>query len=111
MGARMMLAAAIAGVCCVAVGGVLMVSAARSAATTVPVSVDPRGMLVLHPANLTAHRGDTVKWRWGSSGHTTTDTTGLWDSKTRSLHASVAAVMRPCNDPTARRGSDPTRAG
>ena len=36
-----MLAAAIAGVCCVVVGAVLMTSAARSAATTVPVAVGP----------------------------------------------------------------------
>jgi plastocyanin len=104
MGARRMLAAAIAGACCVAVGAVLMVSAARSAATRVPVSGGPRGMLVLHPANVTAHQGDAVTWRWGSSGQTTTDTAGLWDSKMRSLHASVAAVMRPCNGPTAHRG-------
>ena len=104
MAARRMLAAAIAGACCVAVGAVLMVSAARSAATTVPVSVGSRGMLVLRPANVTAHQGDTVTWRWGSSGQTTTDTAGIWDSKSRSLHASVAAVMRPCNGPTARRG-------
>jgi len=103
MRARRMLAAAIAGACCVVVGAVLMVSAARSAATTVPVSAAPHGMLVLHPANLTAHQGDTFKRMWGSSGRTTADTTGLWDSKTRSLHASVAAVMQPCNGPTAHR--------
>jgi len=103
MGARRMLAAAIAGACCVVVGAVLMVSAARSAATTVPVSVGPRGMLVLHTANHTAHQGDTFKRTWGSSGQTTADTTGLRDSKIRSLHASVAAVMQPCNGPTARR--------
>jgi len=103
MRARRMLAAAIAGACCVVVGAVLMVSAARSAATTVPVSAAPHGMLVLHPANLTAHQGDTFKRTWGSSGRTTADTTRLWDSKTRSLHASVAAVMQPCNGPTAHR--------
>lgn len=104
MGARRMLAAAIAGACCVAVGAVLMVSAARSASTTVPVSGGPRGMLVLHPANVTARQGDAVTWGWGSSRQRTTDTAGLGDSKTRSLHASVAAVMRPCDGPTARRG-------
>ena len=104
MRARRMLAAAIAGACCVVVGAVLMVSAARSAATTVPVSAAPHGMLVLHPANLTAHQGDTFKRTWGSSGRTSADTTRLWDSKTRSLHASVAAVMQPCNGPTAHRG-------
>jgi len=98
-----MLTAAIAGACCVGVGAVLMTSAARSAATTVPVSVGPGGMLVFNPANVTSHQGDTVEWTWGSSGQTTADTTGLRDSKIRSLHASVAAVMQPCNGPTARR--------
>lgn len=87
-----MLAAAIAGVCCVVVGAVLMTSAARSAATTVPVSVGPGGMLVFNPVNVTARQGDTVKWTWGSSGHTTTDTTGLglWDSKVRSAGATFS---------------------
>ena len=81
--------AAIAGACCVGVGAVLITSAARSAAVTVPVSVGPGGVLVFNPANVTARRGDTVRWASGSSGHTTTDTTGLglWDSKIRSLHA------------------------
>lgn len=66
-----------------------MTSAAHSAATTVPVSVGPGGMLVFNPANVTAHQGDTVKWTWASSGHTTTDTTGLglWDSNIRSVGA------------------------
>ena len=56
---------------------------------------------------------------WGSSGHTTTDTTGLrlWDSTLRSAsatfnhnrgygddHLSVTAVTRPCNDVAARTG-------
>jgi plastocyanin len=102
----MMLAAAIAGACCVAVGAVLMVSAARSAATTVPVSIGPGGVLVFNPANVTAHQGETVKGTWGSSGHTTTDGAGrgLWDSKVRAVHASVAALVRPCNGPTADRG-------
>jgi hypothetical protein len=46
-------------------------------------------MLAFNPVNVTAHQGDTVKWTWGSSGHTTTDTTGLglWDSKVRSAGA------------------------
>ena len=61
-----MLTAAIAGACCVAVGAVLMTSAARSAAVTVPVSVGPAGMLVFDAANVTAHHGDTVKWTWGT---------------------------------------------
>jgi plastocyanin len=76
----------------VGVGAVLMTSAARSAATTVPVSVGPGGMLVFNPVNVTAHQGDTVTWTWDSSGHTTTDTTGLglWDSKIRSVHATFS---------------------
>ena len=74
-----MLAAAIAGACCVAVGAVLMTSAARSAATTVPVSAGPGGM-------------------WDSSGHTTPDTTGLvlWDSSagTFGYHRQVHIAFR-----------------
>jgi plastocyanin len=61
-----MLTAAIAGACCLAVGAVLMTSAARRAAVTVPVSVGPDGMLVFNPATGTAHQGDTVKWTWGT---------------------------------------------
>ena len=84
-----MLTLAIAGACCVGVGAVLMTSAARSAATTVPVSVGPGSMVVFNPVNVTAHQGDTVRWTWDSSGHTTTDTTGLglWDSNIRSAGA------------------------
>jgi YD repeat-containing protein len=68
-----------------------MTSAARSAATTVPVSVGPGSMLVFNLVNVTARRGETVRWTWDSSGHTTTDTTGLglWDSNIRSAGAIV----------------------
>src|SRR5215212_3989045 len=66
MGTRGMLAAAIAGACCVGVGAVLMTSAACSAAVTVPVPVGPGGMLVFDPATVTAHQGDTVKRTWGT---------------------------------------------
>jgi plastocyanin len=82
MGTRSMLAAAIAGACGVAVGAVLMTSAARSAATTVPVSVRP-GMLVFNPANVKAQQGDTAK----RSG------LGLWDWNTRSAHATFSHTV------------------
>jgi hypothetical protein len=63
-----MLAAAIAGACCVGVGAVLMTSVACSAAVTVPVSVGPGGMLAFDPATVTAHQGDTVKSDVGNQG-------------------------------------------
>jgi plastocyanin len=66
MATRGMLAAAIAGACCVGVGAVLMTSAACSAAVTTPVSVGPGGMRVFDPATVTAHQGDTVKRTWGT---------------------------------------------
>jgi len=76
---------------------VLMTSAARSAAVTVPVSVGPGGMVVLNPANVTAHHGDTVKWTCDSSGHTTSDTTAepATEHQSRACHSGPAAVQRP----------------
>lgn len=97
MGTRRMLAASIAGACCMCVGAVLITSAARSATVTVPVSVGPGGMVVLNPANVTAHHGDTVKWTCDSSGHTTTDTTAepATEHQSRACHSGPAAVQRP----------------
>lgn len=78
-----------AAVVCAAVGAaVVHAAAARSAAKpkTVSVTVGPSGDKIFSPAIATAHLGDTVAWTWGSSHHTTTDTSGLalWDSGTRS---------------------------
>jgi len=97
MGTRRMLAAAIAGACCVCVGAVLMASAARSEAVTLPVSVGPGRMLVLNPANVAAHHGDTVKWTCDPSGQTTTDTTAepATEHQSRACHSGPAAVQRP----------------
>ena len=81
------------------VGAVLMTSAARSASVTVPASVGPGGMVVLNPANVTAHHGDTVKWTCDSSGHTTTDTTA--EPATEHQSRACAAVPQPCNGPSA----------
>ncbi len=98
MGARRMVAAAIAGACCVAVGAVLMASAARSAAATVPVSIGPGGMLVFNPANVTAHQGETVKWMWDSkirSVHATFTHKTATEHQPRECHGGHAAVQRP----------------
>ena len=98
------------------VGAVLMTSAARSASVTVPVSVGPGGMVVLNPANVTAHHGDTVKWTCDSSGHTTTDTTAepATEHQSRACHSGPAAVQRPvctqqCSEPYSPGVSGPGR--
>src|ERR1041384_648218 len=51
---------------------------------TVTVTVGNGGFL-FSPASVTIHPGDTVKWTWSSTGHSTTSgtpghPTGLWDS-------------------------------
>lgn len=59
------------------------------AATTINVTVGPSGMLVFSPAIVTAHMGDQVHWSWGSSNHSTTESSAmrLWDSGIRSSGA------------------------
>src|SRR5450432_1704954 len=54
-------------------------------ATTFTVTVGDGG-LRFSPSSVTIQVGDTVKWTWSSSGHTSTSGTpgspnGLWDSK------------------------------
>ena len=56
---------------------------------TVDVTVGPGGDLVFSPASVTIHPGDTVRWTWGSAGHSTTSGSpgqpnGIWDSGIRS---------------------------
>ena len=58
-------------------------------AATVDVTIGPNGDLVFSPASVTIHPGDTVRWTWGSAGHTTTSGSpgmpnGIWDSGLRS---------------------------
>ena len=61
-------------------------------AATVDVAVGPNFELVFSPASVTIHPGDTVRWTWGSNGHTTTSGSpgmpnGIWDSGLRSQGA------------------------
>jgi plastocyanin len=42
---------------------------------TIPITVGPVSgveMLIFSPKTVTIHAGDTVRWTWGSSGHTVT---------------------------------------
>jgi len=50
--------------------------------TTAHVEVGPGGDPVFSPKNAHARIGDTVEWDWASSGHSSTDSSGLglWDS-------------------------------
>jgi plastocyanin len=67
-------------VCCAAVIPLL-----SSRAATFQVTVAPGGALTFTPSNVTIQVGDTVKWTWASSGHSSTSGTpghpdGMWDS-------------------------------
>src|ERR1044071_77381 len=57
----------------------------KASATTVDVTVAPGGDLVFSPSSVTIHPGDTVRWTWGASGHSSTSgvpgaPNGIWDS-------------------------------
>ena len=57
-------------------------TAANGATVTVTVG---NGGFIFSPESVTIHQGDTVKWTWSSSGHSSTSGTpgspsGLWDS-------------------------------
>ena len=61
-------------------------------AATVDVAVGPNFELVFSPASVTIHPGDTVRWTWGSNGHSTTSGSpgmpnGIWDSGVRNQPA------------------------
>jgi len=63
----------------------LFTLAAAANATTFTVTVGPSGQLVFSPATETIKVGDTVKWTWESSFHSSTSGTpghpdGMWDS-------------------------------
>ncbi len=65
------------------------------AASTVNVTVGPSGMLVFSPATVTDQMGNTVLWTWGSTGHSTTDSSaiGLWDSGVLSSGATFSRTF------------------
>ncbi len=53
--------------------------------TTVIVNVAPGGGFSFAPSTISIHVGDTVRWNWGSGGHSTTSGSscnpdGLWNS-------------------------------
>jgi plastocyanin len=56
-----------------------------ASATTFGVTVAPNGDLVFSPSSVTIHPGDTVRWTWGASFHSSTSGVpgapdGMWDS-------------------------------
>src|SRR5947208_8204684 len=56
-----------------------------ASATTFDVTVAPNGDLVFSPSSVTIHPGDTVRWTWGASFHSSTSgvpgaADGIWDS-------------------------------
>jgi plastocyanin len=56
-----------------------------TSAMTVDVTVAPNGDLVFSPSSVTIHPGDTVRWTWGASFHSSTSgvpgaADGIWDS-------------------------------
>src|SRR5581483_58085 len=70
----------------------LILSSGVASGTTVTVTVGNGGFL-FSPASVTIRPGDTVKWTWSSTGHSTTSgtpghPTGLWDSGILSQGAS-----------------------
>lgn len=89
------LVALVVATCCVGAAAVGLTRAAQGAPVTVPVTVGPSGMLVFNPVSVTAQQGDTVKWTWGSSGHTTTDASGLaqWDSGVKGVNSTFTHVF------------------
>src|SRR5213080_2058746 len=62
----------------------LILCSGVASGTTVTVTVGNGGFFFT-PSSVTIHPGDTVKWTWSSSGHSSTSgtpghPTGLWDS-------------------------------
>jgi plastocyanin len=56
-----------------------------ASAMTIDVTVAPNGDLVFSPSSVTIHPGDTVRWTWGASFHSSTSgvpgaPNGIWDS-------------------------------
>jgi hypothetical protein len=125
-----MLAAAIAGACCVVLGVVLMTSAARGEATEVPPPVGPGDAAVFTPATVTGtigrhcqvhhgfammgsvqvplmltKTGTQVTVRWAPSAPPRgSSRTCSSRGRARPPFGNVTAVMQSCSGPTAGTG-------
>ena len=69
-----------------------------ASATTFDVSVGPNFELVFSPSSLTIHPGDTVRWTFAGSGHSTTSGSpgmpnGIWDSGIRNQGATFTRTF------------------
>jgi plastocyanin len=63
----------------------LLLSYPKASAATVDVTVAPNGNLVFSPSSVTINPGDTVRWTWAATFHSTTSgipgmPNGIWDS-------------------------------
>jgi plastocyanin len=63
----------------------LLSSYPKASAATVDVTVAPNGALMFSPSSVTINPGDTVRWTWAATFHSSTSGTpgmpnGIWDS-------------------------------
>src|SRR5438132_7303666 len=63
----------------------LLLSYPKASAATVDVTVAPNGQLVFSPSSVTINPGDTVRWTWAATFHSSTSgipgmPNGIWDS-------------------------------
>ena len=63
----------------------LLLSYPKASAATVDVTVAPNGQLVFSPSSITINPGDTVRWTWAATFHSSTSgipgmPNGIWDS-------------------------------
>src|SRR5690348_2175718 len=63
----------------------IMAYANSASAATFDVTVAPNGNLMFSPSSVTIQPGDTVRWTWGATFHSSTSgipgaPNGIWDS-------------------------------
>ncbi len=63
----------------------LLLSYPKASAATIDVTVAPNGQLVFSPSSVTINPGDTVRWTWAATFHSSTSgipgmPNGIWDS-------------------------------
>ena len=85
-----------------AMSAMLTHAAATSAAPSHPgdpvtryVQVGPNASATFSPRDVKVHLGSTVEWDWASSGHSSTDSTGLnlWDSGVLNAGATFSHIF------------------